>query len=428
MALLAAEIAVTYVLLHLSHVWSAGWVLFLWLGAAWLTFAAASAALVRVPRRAAIGLVLLGGAVLQVLAVWVPPQTSGDYYRYVWDGSVQAAGIDPYRYSPVDPALARLRGDLLFPPGYSCPTVPVGCPVMNHPTAHTIYPPVAEAYFLGVHDVSPAGATLKSMQIAAALAAFATTVALLVASRWTGTDPRRAALWSWCPLVVFEAGNNAHVDVVAALLVVVALALLARRRVIVGAVALGLAIATKLLPVLLVPSAIRRRPTAVLVSSGLAVATVYLPHVMSVGTQALGFLPGYLDEEAANRFALLGLLLPTYLAPGVGAVILAVTAYLCWAHTDPDRPWATAAVMVAVAFIVITPPYSWYGLLLVPLVAMGARAVFLVLPVAMTAVYLTSAVDISSTTMRQVSYGCCAVVLTVAVLVQRGRSSRERST
>lgn len=38
--------------------------------------------------------------------------------------------------------------------------------------------------------------------------------------RRTGGDPRLAVLWAWCPTVVLEAGNNAHVDVLGAVLVV----------------------------------------------------------------------------------------------------------------------------------------------------------------------------------------------------------------
>ena len=44
-----------------------------------------------------------------------PPFLSSDIYRYVWDGQVQAAGINPYRYVPADPALAGLRGHAVFP-------------------------------------------------------------------------------------------------------------------------------------------------------------------------------------------------------------------------------------------------------------------------------------------------------------------------
>ena len=60
--------------------------------------------------RPAAGLLVLGvGAVLQLIAVTHPPSTSDDDYRYMWDAKVQFAGVDPYRYPPAAPQLARLR-------------------------------------------------------------------------------------------------------------------------------------------------------------------------------------------------------------------------------------------------------------------------------------------------------------------------------
>src|SRR5262249_31407075 len=75
-------------------------------------------------------------AVLTRLAVLLAPAyLSDDVNRYTWDGRVEAAGINPYRYVPVDPHLTALRDDTIFPN-------------VNRSTyAPTIYPPVAEFIF-----------------------------------------------------------------------------------------------------------------------------------------------------------------------------------------------------------------------------------------------------------------------------------------
>src|SRR5262245_38437784 len=45
--------------------------------------------------------IILGGAIAMRLALLLAePYLSTDIYRYVWDGRVQAAGINPYRYVP----------------------------------------------------------------------------------------------------------------------------------------------------------------------------------------------------------------------------------------------------------------------------------------------------------------------------------------
>ena len=179
----------------------------LWNTVMWLVFALGAFAVMRSPRRAAIGLILAGGLALQVVAMSTPPQTSTDYYRYAWDGEVQAAGVNPYRYVPVDPALEALRDDTwLWPPGRTCPEfgVPAGqaCPVLNRPAVPTIYPPFAQLYFLAVELVSPRGSHGFPLQLIAGLTGVAVTGSILLIARARRSDPRRAVLWSWCPLVV----------------------------------------------------------------------------------------------------------------------------------------------------------------------------------------------------------------------------------
>lgn len=87
----------------------------------------------------------------------------------------QSAGISPYDHAPQDPGPSRLRDPWLFPTGAACAgpdraPIPGGGPVphctrINRPAVHTIYPPVAEAYFLAVDRLSPAGARHKPLQI-----------------------------------------------------------------------------------------------------------------------------------------------------------------------------------------------------------------------------------------------------------------------
>ncbi|NRQ37849.1 hypothetical protein HII36_39375, partial [Nonomuraea sp. NN258] len=200
-----------------------------WYGAAWALFAAALWALRGVPERWARPLVLAGGAAAIATGLLGPPGTSTDFYRYVWDGRVQAAGLSPYDRPPADPALAPLRDPWLFPT--SCPDgrfYPLpggGCTRINRPTVHTIYPPLAEAYFLLVARVSPDGSRHRPLQTAGALLAAATSLVLLLRR-----GPGRAACWAWCPAVPMEAVNNAHVDMLAVAAVALAFAARIRHR------------------------------------------------------------------------------------------------------------------------------------------------------------------------------------------------------
>jgi hypothetical protein len=419
----------------------ARWLLLGLTGLSWLAFGLAAWTLMRVPGRAAVGIMLLGAVTLQLVALAFPPRSTDDFYRYVWDGRVQAAGIDPYRYSPVDPALAGLRDPWLFPPecaGENSEEPP--CTRMNHPTARTIYPPVAQAAFLAVHVVTrpfgPDGGGARPLQVLAATLAVATALVLVrVLRRIPGGDPRQAVLWAWCPTVVLECGNNAHVDVLAALLLVVALGAANRGRLTRAGLALGGAIAVKLLPVLVLPALLttrhlRRNVPLLLACLGVIVAG-YVPHVLAVGDRALGFLPAYLDEEGyqgGQRFALLRLVVPDVAAAVVGLALIGAVAL--WAlHRDDapgerPRPWRHAVVLVGIVFALTTVPYPWYALLLVALVALDGRWEWLVVAAAAYPVYFTRALDLPLAGTQQVSYGVAVSLLLALSLLRRRCNAR----
>jgi hypothetical protein len=359
---------------------------------AWLAFLVAAWLLRKVPKRTAVVLILLGGIGLQAVAVSVPRAFSNDLYRYMWDGKVQAAGIDPYQYVPTATQLTPLRNEFLFYPGaqycvspgyvssHPATELTAGCTRINRPTVPTIYPPVAEAYFLGVYYLHPADDSSLPIQATTAAVAVLVTVLLLVGLGRLGRDVRMAALWSWCPTVVLEAGNSAHVDVLAVAITAAAVLALATarttRRTIAGGILLGLAIATKLTPVLAVPALLRRRWFTVAVAASSAFIAVYIPHVIRVGTKVVGFLPGYLQQEnytTGSRYGIIGLFIIGPLATVVALLILAAVAFAVLQFSHPDRPWTGALVMTAAALAVATPHYQWYSLLLVMLVALDGR-------------------------------------------------------
>ena len=158
---------------------------------------------------------------------------------------------------------------------------------------------------------------------------------------------------------------------------------------------IGAAIATKLYPALVLPSMLRRRPLAVLGGAAGLVALSYVPHVLAVGTQVIGYLPGYLREEqyvSGGRLLLLGQLVPHPLDTLLGSLILGAVAGWAWRRSDPDRPEDSAVVVVGVAFLVTTPNYSWYAALLVALVALSGAIEWLPVAFASTATYLSGAI------------------------------------
>ncbi len=423
-----------------------GWQAKRLLGAAWLAFAVAVWLLRKVPARAAVVLILLGGIAAGLAAASSREHSSDDLFRYIWDGRVQAAGIDPYDHVPAAPELAGLRDPFLWPDGGiakgKCvpPGTPdpdgglllPGCTLINRPAVHTIYPPISEAYFLVVHDLSPPGSRYKPIQLAAAALALATTIALLLGLRALGRDVRLAALWAWCPLVAYETGNGAHVDVLAALLtvcglVVLARAGLARRRYVIGALLLGLGIGAKLTPALALPTVMRRRPVLVTATALAAVVAVYLPHVIAVGTKVIGYIPGYLHEQGysdGGGFLLLSPILPAAWTGAAAVLIVAAAGVAVLRYADPSQPWRGALLLTGTTLFVTTPPFPWYAILLVALVGLDGRVEWLALALAVYVSTLGQGFGIDRDDAVRLGYGLALLAVLAGAALRRDRRRR----
>jgi hypothetical protein len=361
-------------------------------------FAVAVLATVGLTGRRVLLVVLAGGLLLQLAALGAGPSSSDDVNRYVWDGKVQLAGIDPYRYPPSAPQLQRLREPPLFYPtaGHCSWPLPDGiCSRVNRPDVHTIYPPVAEAAFTAARLASFGRSDGPfPLQLLAGLGSLA--VALLLARRALaeGRPAWTVAVWAWCPVTAVELANNGHIDWLAALAMAAGLVCYRRGRPVLAGGLVGAAIATKLYPALILPALLRRHPVRVLAAAVGLVTISYLPHVLAVGTGVLGYLPGYLKEEDytnGGRFLLLAKLVPHPALTAAAALVLLATAVWAIRYTDPDRPEQAAVVLVGVGLLVATPTYSWYAVSLLVLVAMTGRVEWLPLVIAPTIANLGSA-------------------------------------
>ena len=131
------------------------------------------------PARAA---AIVGGfAVLfRLLLLDTAPSLSDDIYRYLWDARVQAAGGNPYAHAPDAAPLEGLRDE--------------DWSRINHPELVTVYPPVAQWFFLAAHLVWPGVTGLKAALVLCDLLLIAVLWRLL---RVRGQRPERALLYAW---------------------------------------------------------------------------------------------------------------------------------------------------------------------------------------------------------------------------------------
>jgi hypothetical protein len=231
------------------------------------------------------GIALGAALVFRLVAASGEPVLSDDVYRYVWDGRVQAHGVNPYRYAPVDPALSHLTDEMSVR--------------INHPEIRTIYPPMAEIAFaaLGILGLGPRG-----FQVVFGLLDFGVVLALARLLAVTGLPRDRVVLYAWNPLAIVESAGSGHVEPLGVLLLVLAAAqVLAGRRSVAGW-ALGAAIQTKLVPILLVPGYVRRLRFRGTASLALVVVALALPYAWT----GPSFGPGLADYASRWEFNALG--------------------------------------------------------------------------------------------------------------------------
>ena len=384
------------------------------IGLWWAAYVVAVLCVLRLPRRLAVGLLLVLAITVRLAAIAPKAPLSDDLYRYAWDGVVQTAGIDPYRYPPAATELAGLHDPWLWPPGHPSHHRTQ----INRPAVRTIYPPVAEAWFTVEHLFVPLSARDRGYEGVGLLLDLAVLAVLLALLR----DRRWAVLYALAPLPVLESVQNAHVDVLAVLLTLGAICLAERRRSTAAVALLALATLTKVYPALLLPLLLRDRSGRVR-NTALFLAicvTSYVPHALAVGSDIVGYLPGYLKEEkyrTGTRYLLVGLL--GLRGPAASVVVaLGLLALAFWAiRTALPLPDAAVRVMVVV-LLLVTPVQPWYAILVVALACLARAWWALPITAAPYPLFFTTVLNGNGALVGRISYGGAAL-LALAMLLSR---------
>lgn len=291
-----------------------------------------------------------------------PPFLSSDLYRYVWDGQVQAAGINPYRYIPADPALERLRDPAVYP-------------LINRKDyARTIYPPAAQLIFAAVGQVSRSVIGMKLAMLGFEALGM---LAMLAVLRGAGLPPARILIYAWNPLALWSFACDGHVDAVAIGLLGLALLARTRRREGLAGALLGAATLVKVLPLAVAPAFVRGgRLWLPMLAGSAVIAVLYLPY-LDAGWGVFGFAGAYGAEEGydtgAGYWLLAGLghlglapssLLRTYLICA-GLTLAALALRIAFGRNRQTEPDAAAlchgaAILAAAATCAASPHYAWY--------------------------------------------------------------------
>lgn len=238
-----------------------------WLASLWFLRSRASISL--------LGIALLG-LCMRLPALPLPVVHSGDVHRYLWDGAVQRAGLDPYAgppdasiYEPVRTAQPEIFARI------------------NHRHLPTIYPPMAQLVF-GVAARGQGGldsAVLRWKVLCGAVEiglCFVLFALLRKEENATGDARRWLALWTLSPLPAVEIWVNGHLDGIGLLFLAGSLLFLQRRAIFAG-VLFAAAFLIKPLATAVLPGLLSLRPSRRVVATllGCAIAAsifIWLPY------------------------------------------------------------------------------------------------------------------------------------------------------
>src|SRR6266403_3970522 len=294
---------------------------------------------------------------LAVSALWhfqflrVPPGLDDDIHRYVWDGRVQRLGYNPYLLVPSDPALAGLHTSETR--------------TLNNPEVPSPYPAGAQLFFRAVTSIQESTFALK---LAFVLCDLAIVLVLLDYLRRIRQGEHWVLAYAWHPLLAIEVAGSGHVDIVGVLLLLVSVAALVRRWRAVAALAFGLAVSVKFLPIVLLPLCWKRVRLRDSTLAAIVVGLLYVPF-LNHGRIPIGSLGTYVQRFRFNDpvFATLERVTAPQVVAGLAVLVGFLTAI--WMRKKSAEGSSDAFAWPMAASLLCAPVvYPWYLLWLLPFI------------------------------------------------------------
>ena len=317
-----------------------------------------------------IGLVL--AAVWHIEFLRVPTGADDDIHRYVWDGRMQRLGYNPYIVVPSDPAL----GGLHTPETRT----------LNNPDVPSPYPAGAELFFRAVTAIHESVFMLK---VAFVVCDLAIVFVLLDILHRGGQGAHWVLAYAWNPLLAIEVAGSGHIDIVGALLLLVSFAALERRWRAIAALAFGLAVAVKFLPIVLLPLYWKRVRMGDAALAAVVVGLLYVPF-FNHGRIPIGSLGTYVQSFRFNDpvFATIERVAAPQLVVGL-AVLAGFLTAICLRRLSKAAAWSSDAFAWPMAASLLCAPvvYPWYLLWLLPFVRSASTVPIIIWTVSIIPTY-----------------------------------------
>ena len=321
-----------------------------------------------------------------------------DIWRYLWDAHVAASGMNVYASAPADSSL-----DFLVSAGPNAhPDWETIRENINYPRLRTIYPPFAQYVFRGAHWLAPGSVlAMKAVVVGFDLLALGFLILTLYA---LNQSMSRSILYAWNPLVIKVFAGSGHIDAVLVAALAATCYFVVRKRPAAASVSLGLAIAAKVVPVILLPF-LARRAGVWRTLVGCAVALVcWLPY-LGAGSHLFDSLAAFLEGWQFNGgvYRLVTWVVsmfssqPQVIARIVFGLAIVLTLLVLYRRDDKDPASFAQFTVVTLGILLVLSPavMPWYVTWLLPagIIAWNRATIFYSLAVCMAFLVMVRGVE-----------------------------------
>jgi len=316
------------------------------------------------------------------------PALSDDFYRFIWDGRLLAAGYHPFAEVP-----SFYMTDTFSIPGIDAEIFDK----LNSKDRFTIYPPVCQFIFWISAVLSPGSVygSMVVMKIIIFSFEMATLWIFTKIIRHFNRSVKGVLIYALNPLVILELTGNLHFEGIMIFFLLLGIFLLIRMQSLPSVLAYSLSICTKLIPLLFLPLMLRslgwKKAFTYWVLAGLITALLFLPLLNTAIIHGFSTSLGYyfqrfefnasiyyLIREAG--YWIVGFNIIQYAGPALGLIAAILIVILSFRNVRANQPAGIDKEFVTgmlwsllLYFLLTTILHPWY---IITLLAIGILTPF----------------------------------------------------
>lgn len=189
---------------------------------------------------------IISAIALRLLFLFSEPALSDDVYRYIWDGRLWHAGINPFTYLPEHIINKDINIDGIDQNLYE---------KLNSKHYYSVYPPFSQVifYLSTIISVDNLWISIIVIRVSILFAEVISFFAILKILEHLKLPKKHLAIYALNPLIIVELSGNLHFEAWLIAFLLLSFLMLLKNRILFSALFMALSIASKLWPLMFLP-------------------------------------------------------------------------------------------------------------------------------------------------------------------------------